>query len=421
MRTPTSLWIYGVATHLLAPSIRLWMSLRAVQGREDRQRLGERFGRPSVERPAGRLVWLHGASVGESVALLSVAARLRQLQPEVTILFTSGTRAAADVLDKRKPSGSLHQYAPVDTPDVVLAFVNHWRPHAAIFVEGELWPNMLLACRAAGVRLALISAKMSGPSERRWLRAPESARATLGCFDLILARDDSEANRFKRLGAKVDGLIDLKFGAEAPPYDENTFDKFRAAWRGKQILLGASTHPGEDDLILDAFATLFTDSRGAVLILAPRHPRRGQAIAALAGEKGFSVASRSGGREFSSAEVFVADSLNELGVWYRLATLAIVGGSLTPGVGGHNPLEPARLGCPVFAGPHTGGWPIYEDLINRNAARRLSVDDLASELASALCAPGGLQIMADTARLYVEGEDVRAASNLDRVIHLIAK
>ncbi len=420
MRKPVGLRAYALATRATTPVLKLWLRHRARVGKEDAERLAERWGRASATRPAGRLLWLHGASVGESLALLPLAQRARETRPDVSILVTTGTRAAAAMMAQRLPMGALHQYAPLDAPAAVKAFVGHWRPGLGVFVESEIWPNLLLAAKSGGARLALLSARMSEDSARRWRRAPKSARAVFDAFDLILARDDHEARRLESLGAKVDGCCDMKFGAAALPRDQPAVAALEARWRDRPVILAASTHPGEDELLLTAFRHARETRPDAVLVIAPRHPQRGSAIEDMALQLAFSVARGSAGEEPGGAAVFVADTIGELGTWYAVADLSLVGGSWVDGVGGHNPLEPARLGCPIAAGPYTRGWPVYGELAAIDAALIVPPDGLAAAMALTWSDPGRLKRLAMAARAFVADRDGLGLAGLDRTLALLA-
>lgn len=419
MTTPPGLCAYELAARLAGPVLELWLSRRARLGKEDPARLGERWGRASRDRPPGRLLWLHGVSVGESVALLSLAERARATRPDLTILATTGTRAAAETMARRLPAGAIHQYAPMDTPGAARAFIDHWRPDLGVFVESEIWPNLLRTAKAGGARLALLSARMSESSARRWRRVPASARAVFGAFDLVLARDDHETARLESLGARVDGLIDLKFGAAPLPRDDAEVEHFRGRWRDRLVILAASTHPGEDELMLRAFGRV-REIAAAVLIIAPRHPERGEAIAALARDAGFRVARRSTETDPGEAAVFVADTIGELGAWYAMADVTLVGGSWVGGVGGHNPLEPARAGCPIIAGPHTEAWPVFGELTCRDAALVVTADDLAMAMSLAWTDPERLKRLAASARTFVAERDGLVVAGLDRALGLLS-
>ena len=323
----------------LAPSL---LRARARRGKEDPGRISERLGRAGLPRPDGALVWLHGVSVGETTSLLPLVAALRTRRPDLTILVTCGTTTAAALLAQRLPEGVIHQFAPVDGPGAVRRFLDHWRPNAAVFVESELWPNLILAAKARGVRLALLSARMTAASANGWSQWPASARALLSAFDLIMPQDAATDERLNRLGGTTGPRLNLKLVGEPLPADMAELDRLRAALAGRKVVLAASTHPGEDASIANAVRKA---APGGVLILAPRHPERGAEIAAMLGG-----ALRSRGEALGP--VYVADTLGELGLFFRLADIVVMGGSFVPGIGGHNPLEPARIGRPILTGRH---------------------------------------------------------------------
>ena len=332
--------LYSAAMALLEPFAPGLLRARARRGKEDPLRIGERLGHAGQPRPDGPLIWLHGVSVGETTSLLPLISALRLRRPDLTLLVTSGTTSAADLLAKRLPPGVIHQYIPVDAPGTVRRFLNHWRPGLAVFVESELWPNLILAAQDRGVRLALLSARMTSASAKRWARWPTSARALVTAFDLILPQDEGTARRLGELGATTGGRLNLKLIGEPLPCDTAELDRLRQALAGRKVVLAASTHPGEEPLIANAVRAAAPD---AVLILAPRHPDRGPEIADMLG-----ASLRSRGQAITS--VHVADTLGELGLFMRLADVVVMGGSFVPGIGGHNPMEPARLGRPILTG-----------------------------------------------------------------------
>lgn len=416
---PASLRLYGLATGLATPLAPLWLRARLERGKEDPARWRERLGCSDLTRPAGPLAWLHGASVGEGLSLLPLAEAIRAARPGVTLLVTTGTRASAEVLATRAPPGLIHQYAPLDTPGAVQRFLDRWRPDLAVFAESELWPNLILGARARGARLTLVSARLSDRSARGWARAPAAAAALLGAFDLVLARDRAAADTLERLGATVAGLADFKFGAPPLPAEPEAARRLAVALDGRPVILAASTHAGEDEILLAAFAAADGPERGQ-LILAPRHPDRGPSIVRAAREAGLTASLRSAGGEPGEGAVHVADTVGEMGLWYRLATLSIIGGSLLPGApGGHNPLEPARLGSPVAAGPFTAAWPVYEEMARRGAVLRTTAADAAGTIARALAGDPALKEMAARARSFVRAGDAAASAAVERIVGLL--
>lgn len=416
---PASLRLYGLAAGAASLAAPVWLRVRARRGKEDPARWPEKLGRTTVARPGGRLAWLHGVSVGESLSLLPLVDRLRIERPDVAVLVTSASRASADLLAARLPPGAHHQYAPLDTPRAVRRFLDHWRPDLGVLVESELWPNLILGARSRGVRLALVSARLSARSLAGWRRAPGAARAVLGAFDLLLARDAAAAERLAALGARVDGLADLKFGAPPLPVDEAELARARSVLGDRPVLLAASTHPGEEELVLRAFHAAVGET-APLLILAPRHPARGEAVERLAREAGVAVGRRTLGDALGRAPVYVADTVGELGLWYRLAALAVVGGSLTAeSVGGHNPLEPARLGCPFIAGPQVSAWPVYEALEAARATRCAPQNELAGWFSRALARDCTLAAMAARASAFAAAGDAAAGEAAERVLGLL--
>ncbi|WP_246263382.1 3-deoxy-D-manno-octulosonic acid transferase [Caulobacter soli] len=416
MSLPLSLALYRAATTALEPFAPLILSRRAKAGKEDRARLHERLGRPKTSRPEGRLVWLHGASVGESLSILPLVERLRIERPDVAVLVTSGTVTSAQLLARRLPPGAIHQFAPVDTPGGAKRFLDHWRPDLAVFVESELWPNLLLVAKARGVKLALVSAKLSDKSYAGWRARPFAAYELFSGFDLILAQDGRAAERLSSLGGVVAGEADLKFGSDPLPVDAAALTSLRVRLSDRPVLLAASTHPGEDEIVLDAWRALPSRPH---LVIVPRHPERGPAVADLALATGATVSLRSREPD-DSAEVIVADTLGELGLWYRLADLALIAGSFVPGIGGHNPLEPARLDCPIVSGPHVENWlTAYADLRDADGAAFADASVLGERLAGLLAEPAALSSQAGRARVFTAQRDAEARAGLDRIIALL--
>jgi 3-deoxy-D-manno-octulosonic-acid transferase len=351
-----ALALYRAATGLAEPFAPLILGDRVKRGKEDPARLGERLGRAARPRPEGPLAWFHGASVGESLSLLPVIERLRRERPDVAVLATAGTTTAAELLGRRLPEGAFHQYIPLDAPGAARRFLDHWRPDLVVFAESDLWPNLLLGAKQRRAKLALVSARVGEDSAGGWAKAPGAAREVFGAFDLILPQDETTAARLAGLGARDDGRLNLKYAGDPLPADPAAVAAAEAALGGRPLLLAASTHGGEDEIMLDGFRRVAGADEHPVLVIVPRHPKRGPDIVALAEARGLRAGLRSGGARLGEHAVHVADTLGELGLWFRLARVALMGGSFVPDIGGHNPLEPARLGCPVVTGPHVENW-----------------------------------------------------------------
>ncbi|HEY3798698.1 MAG TPA: 3-deoxy-D-manno-octulosonic acid transferase [Caulobacteraceae bacterium] len=404
-----SLAAYRLITQALSPLAAPLLRARARRGKEDPDRLGERLGHASAPRPEGPLVWMHAISVGESVSLLPLAAALADQRPDLAFLVTSGTRASAEVMARRLPAGAIHQYAPIDTPGAVARFLGHWRPQLGLFCESELWPNLILGARRQGARLALVSARMTDRSARAWRARPSAARAMLRCFDEILVQDAATAERLTSLGGAVSGRLNLKRLGAPLACDTGALATLTGALGARQVVVAASTHAGEEALIAGAVETL--DPR-PLLIVAPRHIERGAEIAAaLASGK---VARRAAGEALTpDTEIYVADTLSELGLWLRLADVAVVGGSFGRGIGGHNPLEPARLGVGAITGPDVANFAdIYAEMIGAGAATMAEDEaELAGQLAAVLEDAERLGAMRAAAGAYAarQGDQLAAA------------
>ena len=342
---------WAAATTVAAPGLRLLLRARQARGKELRGRLAERRGIETTPRPPGRLVWLHAASVGETTSILPVLPVLGQ--GGLTILLTTGTvtsaRLLAQRLDPVVADRVLHRFVPLDVPAWVARFLDHWRPDAVGFVESELWPNLLAACRVRDIPAMLINARLSARSLARWRRVPGLARQLLGGFASIHPRSETDAERLRSLGCqRLAEPGDLKLAAPPLPADDAELRRLRALLASRPAWLAASTHPGEEAQIVAAHRTLAADHPGLLTIIAPRHPQRGVTIPAA----GY----RSRGDDPPAEGVWVADTLGELGLWYRLAGVAFIGRSLLAPGGGQNPLEAARLGCAIAVGPHTGNF-----------------------------------------------------------------
>ena len=371
------LTLYRWVTALVGLFVPALLWARARRGKEDPARLEERLGRASRPRPPGGLVWIHSVSVGESQSVLPLIERLAKQRPDLTILSTSATVTAAALLARRLPAGVIHQYAPVDTPAISRRFLDHWRPDLIILVEGEIWPNLMLGARARGARLALLSARITEKSAAGWARAPGAVAALLSSLDLVMPQDSASAERLARFGVQAGGGLNLKLNGEALPFDVEELEAQRRQIGDRPVVLAASTHSGEEAIIIRAFRTArAVQAPDALLILAPRHPERlSQVLDAADGP----CAVRSRGEPISSqTDLYVADSLGELGLFYRLAQVAVLGGSLVEDIGGHNPLEAARLGTPVIAGPFAFNFAeIYQAMFEDGRGALLAAEERA--------------------------------------------
>lgn len=373
---PFSLRVYRYATRALEPIAPLALERRARRGKELPDRLKERLGYSTRSRPDGELLWIHAASVGECLSVQGLIAALLA-KPSRTVLLTSGTVTSAALMASRLPEHVIHQFVPVDTPAAVTRFLNHWRPDAAFFVDSEIWPNMLLGARARNIRLGLVNGRMSKRSYEGWRKAPGAAKALLSLYDICLVQDDDTGCRLSALGARsVTVTGSLKADAPPLPVEEDDYHRLSQALRNRKILLAASTHDGEEALILAAHDILRHDFPSLLTIIVPRHPDRGTELLALCGPRTARLRSQSKTVD-ADVEIYIADTMGELGLFYRLVPFAFVGGSLVPH-GGQNPLEAVKLGAAVLSGPYTDNFALSYDTIfaAQGKGRISSADEL---------------------------------------------
>lgn len=350
-----ALGLYRLATRVLEPLAPWLVKERVKKGKENPERIGERFGATQASRPDGAVIWMHGASVGESRLLADIFAALRKRRPDIHAVVTTQTTTSADMIAAWAPANVVHQMAPVDGPKAVERFLSHWRPDAAVFAEGEIWPNMLEGLQRGNVPAALVNARMTAKSIRGWKTRSSAAKKLFATFGFIGAADQATADGIaSATGRRVETIGNLKLSAviEAPPGAKVA--AFRDATGGRPVVLAASTHPGEDAFAADAFAEVRMRKVGALMILVPRHPERGDNIVALMRERGFTTAQWSKDKSPPGPEVdvLVADTIGELLFWYACSDAVYLGGATVEGIGGHNPVEPNQLGKRVFTGPH---------------------------------------------------------------------
>ena len=345
--------LYRAAWSALGFAVAPVLDRRAARGKEDPARRNERFGNAERARPPGTLIWIHGASVGECLAVLPLVSRLLE-KPDRNVMITSSTVTSAKLMAERLPPRAFHQYVPLDAPDAVARFLAHWRPDLALFVESELWPNLVLETQARNISMALINARLSERSFRGWQHARNSAAALLSAFDVALAQDEATAKRLTALGARNTSVAgSLKADAPVLPVNEAALAAFKKAVNGRPLFLAASTHPREDEQVLDATTMVRAARADTLTVIVPRHPERGPAVEALSRARGLSAERRStGALPNRSTAVYIGDTLGELGLFYRAAPFAFLGGSLIAH-GGQNPHEAAQLGVAILTGPHT--------------------------------------------------------------------
>jgi 3-deoxy-D-manno-octulosonic-acid transferase len=365
-----TLRVYRKLSFAMMPLAPALIRQRLKQGKEDPARIGERRGMSLDVRPHGPLVWIHGASVGEVLAAAALIEKLRALN--IRILLTSGTVTSAAIVAKRFPADVIHQYVPYDSPRYVARFLDHWRPSLALFIESDLWPNLILSSAARRLPMVLINGRMSHRSFPRWRRVSGTISALLGRFDVCLAQSQVDAERFAALGSRNVVITgNLKLDVPAPPADPARLERLMAVTRGRAVIVAASTHPGEEDILVDAHRALKGIFPSLLTVIVPRHPHRGDAIARAIGATGLQVGLRSRDElPAAGTDIYVADTMGELGLFYRIAGIVFMGGSLVAH-GGQNPIEAVKLGASIVHGPHVFNFAdVYEALDGAGGARR---------------------------------------------------
>lgn len=372
---------YSRGISALRPLAPLLLKYRAGKGKEDPARRNERLGKPSRPRPQGRLVWVHAASVGETNVALPVIERMMKDDPALNVMLTSGTMTSAALAARRLPERAFHQFIPLDAPEYVAGFLDHWRPDFGIFTESEIWPNLILGASERKIPLALINARMSPRSMKRWRRSANLGRQLFARFDVALAQNDKVARVLRFLGTpRVITSGNLKIDAPPPPVDHAALDRLRGAIGSRPVWLASSTHKGEDGIIGQAHVALRKALPDLLTIIVPRHPDRATGIAQELEALGLKCELRSAAPVPSpECAVYIADTIGELGTFYALSPVAFIGGSLIAH-GGQNPIEAVRHGAAVLTGPHTHNFvEAYAALTKADGAAVVSnADDLAA-------------------------------------------
>ena len=376
-----ALWCYYQLMRRADRHVERRLRSRLLMGKEDPERLEERLGISLAERPTGNLIWFHAASVGESLSLVELIKRISSSQPDYNFLITTGTITSAKLILSRLPSNAVHQYIPVDTPKAVEKFLDRWRPSLAIWTESEFWPNLISFTSARDIPMILINARISEKSYRRWRFFKKSLKNLIEKFNYSLIQDEKTVKYFSKIGISSNNFEltgTLKEGSAALPHSETEQVEISKQILNRPVWLAASTHEGEEKLIAAAHRHASKASQGLLLIIVPRHPERGLEIASILAKENFKICLRSKKDKISSdTQIYIADTLGELGLWYRVAPVSFVGGSFVP-IGGHNPFEPAALGSAILHGPYVEN---FKEIYNRlNVAGAAVKIEEASEL-----------------------------------------
>lgn len=374
--------LYRVLTDLAGLPLGGWLNARARRGKEIPARLPERRGVTAVPRPFGKLVWLHGASVGEALSLLPLITEVRAAGWQA--LLTTGTVTSAALMAERLPAGSIHQFVPLDRTAWVRRFLDHWRPDLVLWTESDLWPNTLMEIGRRRVPLVLLNARLSDKAARGWQRWPRFARDVMTPFTLVLAQSDVDAQRFRALGAaNVRAQGNLKLAAPPLPFDAALLASLRAEIKGRPVWLAASIHPGEDAIAAEVARTLAPRFPGLLTLIVPRHTEKGRAMAQVM--TGLRSALRSETKAIAAdVDVYVADTMGEIGLFFRLSEIVFMGKSLAVG-GGQNPAEPALIGCALVLGSDMSNFrEMTAELLRAGAAVQVSDTARLTEAVGAL-------------------------------------
>jgi 3-deoxy-D-manno-octulosonic-acid transferase len=400
---PMSLRVYRALSAAAVPLAPLLIKRRLKQGKEDSARIDERRGMTSDVRPHGPLVWIHGASVGEVLAAAGLIERLRALN--LRILLTSGTVTSAAVVATRFPPDVIHQYVPYDSPRYVARFLDHWQPSLALFIESDLWPNLILAGSARRLPMVLINGRMSHRSFPRWRRISRTIEALLGRFEVCLAQSEVDAERFTVLGSRnVVTTGNLKLDVQAPPADHARLERLMAVTRGRPVIVAASTHPGEEEILAEMHRELAGYFPQLLTVIVPRHPSRGEAIARMITASGLHVSLRSHeDLPTATTDIYLADTMGELGLFYRLAPIVFMGGSLVEH-GGQNPIEAIKLGAAIVHGPHVFNFTdLYDALDAAGGAKQADAQQaLVKQIGQWLADPAARQASVEAAGRVVD-------------------
>ncbi|WP_208976176.1 3-deoxy-D-manno-octulosonic acid transferase [Polycladidibacter stylochi] len=392
---------YQALGYIMPPFLHALYSYRVSKGKEDSSRRNERFGYASQTRPQGPLVWVHAASVGETNAVLPLLHRLGEMG--YGVLLTTGTLTSSRVAEQRAPEHVIHQFVPYDTPAALDRFLNYWQPQCAITVESEIWPLTFTKLRQRKIPLVIVNARMSARSCDNWLKLPSLTRDIFQSVTLVLAQTNEDAARFAQLGAKRTKTIgNLKYHSNELHMDTGSLAQLEAQIGNRPLWLAASTHPKEEQEIINAHQKIRAVYPDILTIIVPRHPERGQMLFNEFKQQLPCARRAQGDKITATTQVYFADTLGELGVFFCLSKMVFMGGSLVE-IGGHNPMEPAQMGCAVITGPHIENFAqVYEDFAQNAAVTKVqNSDQLASSVMRFLQHPEQIQEQSNNAKAVV--------------------
>lgn len=356
--------IYNTLIRILYPLvISRYIKKRKANGKEDIKRFNERIGKPQKKRPEGKLIWFHGASVGESISMLPLINKLLELYPTAHVMVTTGTLTSADIMAKRLPERAFHQYITIDNPKFTNRFIKHWQPDLVLWFESDFWPAMLSTIKKKNIPLILVNGRISNKSFKRWQQFDFISKELLNCFTFCLGQSEEDAYRLRVLGAKDSMCLgNLKYAGLPIPINEKDKEELQKEIGNRPTWLVGSTHDDEETKIGRKLKDIQKQVSNLLTIIAPRHPTRGEEIQKALTELGFKTALRSKGEKIGKeTEIYIADTIGEMGLWYSLCPIVFIGGSLIPH-GGQNFMEPSRMKKAVMVGPYMHN---FTDAMNR--------------------------------------------------------
>jgi 3-deoxy-D-manno-octulosonic-acid transferase len=414
------LTIYKTILRAGTPFIKRTLSERLDRGKEDPLRISERYGIASLPRPSGTLIWFHVASVGEAQSIRVIIDELLNANSDLHILVTSVTRTSADLLNQQLPPRAFHQYAPFDHPNWVKAFLNHWQPSMAIWVESELWPSMLAQIRKRYIHAALLNARLSPTSLKRWKFSGSFIREILSTFNVILCQTSHDETSFETLGAtRVVTTGNIKYCAEALSYDAHEYEILKTQINTRPCWIYASTHDDEESIAATIHKDLKTKIPNLLTLIAPRHPERTAKIYETLKTQDLNIIKRSSAEPITDqTDILLIDTMGELGLFYRLSKIAMIGRSLSlDGGGGHNPLEAMRLGSVIIHGKAVQNLQdIYDDIHKAEAG--ITVHDryeLAQALQKLFNHPQSYKVLLDATNEFILSQKSILEKTLDEL------
>tara|TARA_Y100000748_G_scaffold296285_1_gene288909 strand:+ start:612 stop:1856 length:1245 start_codon:yes stop_codon:yes gene_type:complete len=354
--------IYKIISYLIYPFVPIYLRNRLNSEKELKDRINERYGYSRIDRKKGKLVWLHAASIGESISILPVVKELEKNKRIKQILVTTGTTTSAKIMNERLKGKAFHQFLPIDIPIFVERFLNHWNPSVSIFVESEIWPNFIFALRKRRSKLMILNGRMTVKSFNGWLRFKKTTLKLFANFDLCCAQSSESAFFYKNLGIKNTIYTgNLKFSSEPEKSDNKKLKILEKMVRNRKILLAASTHEGEEEIIANITLSLKKKDKNFLSIIVPRHPNRTEFFS---NKQKLRIAYRSKGQDINqNTNIYIADTVGELNLFYELANFVFVGGSLVSH-GGQNPIEAALLGKTIIHGPNIMNFADVYEILN---------------------------------------------------------